>query len=250
MYKFILGSGYSVRQGMWSYPATSLSLWEALRHEFTISLNWGYKFCQPDISMYADYKWYENERQELKKLPIVIGPNDDHYYRKGNKTIEKNTYLYKGWHQYIQNDWNKVYVPQLAGIPAITLAVLLGCKEIYLLGYDAGCDEQGRTHFYQDIEGLGTITWKGKDECGIGKDYRGFFNTDNYNKPKEMNEFWFKPFEQEAQRGVKIYNVSPNSTIENFPKIDYQEFYKRLGGSINKEELYKELKQIFGEKLI
>ena len=73
----ILGSGYSVRQGMWSYPATSLSLWEALRHEFTISLNWGYKFCQPDISMYADYKWYENERQELKKLPIVIGPNDD-----------------------------------------------------------------------------------------------------------------------------------------------------------------------------
>jgi hypothetical protein len=128
-----------------------------------------------------------------------------------------------------------VYTKQLIGIWALTLAIALGFKEIYLLGYD--CKEiNGQTHFYQGVIDLNKTTpiyvkGKLKDNRlhfrGVGKNPQGNYKTSTYNNEnKHLNKKWFAPFKQE--NNIKIYNVSPDSSIDVFPKISYDEFYSKV----------------------
>lgn len=136
---------------------------------------------------------------------------------------------------------------QLIGIKALNLAVAMGCEEIYLLGFDACADSQGKTHFYQDTD-TGNYEWNNHKCSGIGKDERGNYKTGNYNKIEELNRFWFQPFEKEFSNGVKILNVSLNSKIDTFPKISYETFYKQL--QMNKEQInHDEIRNTIRNKL-
>jgi hypothetical protein len=135
---------------------------------------------------------------------------------------------------------------QLVSLFAINFALRCGFNELFLLGLD-GQAIDGHTHFYDDIPDLGTYFWNGQPHSGIGKDSRGYYRTSNYNKPKELNA-QYKPFENESN---KIINVSPDSVIETFLKVDYDEFLAMLDYNpqkINQEEIRKEIKELINAK--
>lgn len=241
----ILGGGYSMRNGLWTTPIDELPLWYKISSEFTIGTNFTFHWFVPTVLMYSDYQFYGSQKEYLKNIPLILGKKDGAYKRNNGVQHDENVILLKEceriqkvkWntqepglhpHYWGKEAWTKGwYSSQLIGLKALNLAIALDCKEIFLLGFDAGCDEKDRTHFYSDTE-IGQYTWQGSQHSGVGKDKRGFFKTGNYNKLEELNKFWFQPFEEELKKGIKIYNVSPNSKIDTFPKITYDEFYKKI----------------------
>jgi hypothetical protein len=264
----IIGGGSSIRQELWQTPIQDLPIWNVIKNELTIAINWSYLWCNPTIELFGDYQFYHTEYERLKKLPLIISVEDGYYQRENSKSKLENLFLLKrcrgkeylkpgsrqpGLHPYYwgKDSWkNGWYDNQLTGIMAITLAInALECKEIYLLGYDA-TEINGHTHFFDDTE-VGKYKYDNQEYYGVGKNEKGGYRTSNYDKPKELNEFWFKSFEQELERGIKIFNVSPQSAIHNFPRISYDLFYDILQFTpkpINQEEVRNYIKTLIKEK--
>ena len=109
----------------------------------------------------------------------------------------------------------------LSGILALHVGLLLEPKEIFLLGFDYKAINH-HTHFYQ-----GAISHR-----GIGK--TKYYTSEHANR--DFNQF--------KDSKIKIWNVSPDSKIEVFSKINYQTFFKKLDKVFgNQNELRKEIKQ-------
>ena len=258
----IIGSGASVRQNYWNIPVTDLSLWDKLKDEFTIGMNWSYNYYNSTVLMYSDYQWYVSHKDNLTDVPLILGKEDGYYSRKGSVKAGDNVVLLKECETKKKIKWNELsegthphywgkeawtkgwYCSQLIGMKALNLAIALGCDEIFLLGFDA-CDVNGHTHFYAD-ENSGSYVWDKQKYCGVGKNEKGLYNTGNYNKINELNEHFFKPFQEELKNGIEIYNVSPSSKINTFPKISYNEFYNKLNDRtiiVNHEIIREEIKK-------
>ena len=124
---------------------------------------------------------------------------------------------------------------------SLTLAITLGFKTIFLLGAD-GKEINGKTHFYQ-----GLIDPKDKRWHGVGKKQTGY-KTSTYNDPDKINNRWYAPFQD--LEGITIYNVSPESAIDVFLKIDYTTFYKQVHpGSVNQDEVRDKIKSYILDKI-
>lgn len=229
----ILASGASIRQGLWDTPIENLPVWGAIRNELIISCNWGFKWCNPTVQMFTDYRFYCLEKERLDKLGLLV-TNKDGFYESKNRygkyfdSVPNHMFFLKPcsaqqrtYHG--KDSWTKgFYTVQLTGLLALSFALTIGCDEIYLLGFDAN-ESNGRTHFYQgDKDKTGYIFWNNQHQTGVGKNDRGYYNTGNYNKDMD---WWYQPL---SVTDAKIYNVSPNSKISVFPKIDYLEFYDKL----------------------
>lgn len=112
------------------------------------------------------------------------------------------------------------YKSALCGIYALSLAIYLQPKEIYLLGYDYGAFKKNITHFYQN-------NFK----------HKGTGNLRYYNGVKNRANLDFLPFKNSD---VKIYNVGLNSKIDIFEKLSYEEFFNKLDNiNYNQENLRK-----------
>jgi hypothetical protein len=112
------------------------------------------------------------------------------------------------------------------------------------MGFDC-CEVNGKTHWYQGIEGAGVFNdYEGKVRTGVGKKETGEYKTSIYNNSIDsINALW-KPFQEEK---VMIYNVSLGSRISVFPKIGYQSMFKILKENpieVNQEEVQKEIRQL------
>lgn len=250
---------------------------DVLYYEYSIGLNYWYKYgCNTTINSWVDHQWYENNLEEIKDLPLLIGKSDD----KLKDIIHPNTYLIKPCRNndlYPNKPWKDgFYGSHLVGMFALSLAINLGFKEIYLLGYDCKAINE-KTHFYQDLldpneigpnkKLYGVGQTKGNTErnniykncvnlirtalnrikfnkdcsgCNTAKEqinmiknslenniYNYRYNTGTYNNIERLNNYWFGKFKKELER-VKIYNVSPESVLDVFPKITYNEFYEKL----------------------
>lgn len=257
---FIIGSGASIRQNMWNISAYDLPIWEKLKNKFIVTLNWGYKFINPTIEMFADYQFYTQEKEELDKLNLIVGRNDSFFTRelKYSNRINDNLFLIPsapiekengkiiqkcGWGE---DSWKKgFYCSQLTGILSLSFIIALGCTNIYLLGYD-GNETNNYTHFYQDDLKIGYIFSNGKKRTGIGKNEKGLYKTNTYNQSLDK---WFQLF-QPYLNTIKIWNVNLNSAISIFPKISYNELYKNLQtiDNINAIDIQNKIKEIIRNK--
>lgn len=235
----IIGGGNSIRQNELC-KSHNLSIWRNIQNEFTIGINFSFKFFIPTVLLYGDYKFYIAEKEDLVKLPLVFGTQDPFYSREKiaktnyNETyyLHDNIYLLKN--RIIEDEskipyhglqgWEKgFYDRYLSGILAIHLAICCGCQEIYLLGMDC-CAINDKTHFYEgEIKAVNKAP-EGEERCGIGLREDGSYKTNVYNQ--NFNER-FEPFKQDFEK-VKIYNVSPESKITLFSKITYTEFYEKI----------------------
>lgn len=251
----IIGSGASIRSN-WNISIDQQPIWNAIQNECLFTLNYSYLFCNLTIALVNDYQVYVIEKEKLDKLSMVVSIDDSYYKRSQDPyrdeircELGKNLYLLKGANEYYgENSWKKgFYSKELAGVWAINFALRCGFKQIYLLGFDS-CSINGHTHFYDDNPEIGKYQWQGQIHYGIGFDERGYYRTGVYNRPKKLNQFWFKPFENEKD---KIINVSPNSAIDTFEKWNYERFYQYLKENpiqINQEEVRQEIKELIKNK--
>ena len=195
----IIGGGASINQ------CKMKVLQDKLKGHFTCGINYSYKYFQSTFLCCMNYTdFYDVNRKELTKLPLIITCNRPH-----PSNWEKNTILI-----------NKNF--QLSGILALYIGIELGIEEIYLLGFDYGA-QNNKSHFYQ-----GAINHR-----GIGRD-------EYYNRGFEDRDF--RPFCNNKK--IKIYNVSIKSKIKCFSKLTYHKFFKKLDDNkYNQEELVKEIKR-------
>lgn len=202
----IIGGGHSIKE------AISKDLWNKLDGKFVIGTNYSFNFHVPTIQCYLDNKFFEEQKEKLKTLPLIITKPHQKHKLANQIMLKVNS---KG----TRDLKNGVYKGSLTGIFALSLSIyLLDVGEIFLLGYDFGASgyntakdkktKHAITHFYQ-----GQLKHR-----GIGKV--------NYYNTKGRPERDFKPFEKEKK--IKIYNVSMNSKINTFEKISYDEFFKKL----------------------
>lgn len=216
----IIGGGSSLREGI------SKSLWDKLKGRFTIGLNYSYKYYESTFQCYVDRQFYIEQKEELVKLPLIIG--NRHQIPGG---VLSNTTTFSSVNEYRRDVRSGCYRANLVGIYALSLGIyLLDKGEIFLLGYDfkaVGEDEKTKkplTHFYQ----------KELQHRGIGK--VSYYNS-------RSGEEDFAPFKEEKK--IKIWNVSLVSKIpiEIFEKISYDGFFDKLNKErFNQDKLRKEIK--------
>jgi len=229
----IIGGGKSISTGL------ETGLKDHIKGRCVIALNYSFKYFDHTFLCFGDEKFYKDTApdspypdiyDELGKLPLIIGMKQS---INEEKIIHPNTILLPTNYSYNRKDNLKegVYCSFLVGIFALSLAIYLmeGKGICYLLGYDwsrrnneqKNNREKIDIHYY-DIK------------------HRGTQLTSSY-ESHEPN-FYFKPFE--VEKGIKIYNVSPNSNINNFKKIDYTEMYSLLSNQIfNQDELRNYVKE-------
>ena len=274
----ICGSGNSVPFNEEQFKETGVGLPQELRtvlsNNYTIGLNSWYKFgLDATLICFCDGKFYLGHYDNLIPLPLIIGKNQPALVDKvlPNTILLPLSEYYWGmesWEaQYkkcrhcgyktLREDKRKTcpkcrsylfyvgfYSGHLVGLFAITLAIALGFTDIYLLGYDA-CEINGKTHFYQNFVEVN------KTNYGIGKEkVKGIlvYRTGTYNDVGIINKRWFAPYQN--LEGINIYNVSPESVITVFPKLDYTTFYEKIGqGSVKQDEARKEIKDFIMEKI-
>ena len=202
----IIGGGASICEGI------EKGLWDKLDGKWTIGINYSFNYYKSTIQCYLDNKFFDKEEGQLSKLPLIITKPHKKKKIANQIHIRLNT---KGSRNLKQG----AYKGSLTGIFSLSLAIyLLDVGEIFLLGYDYGASgvitakdkktKHNKTHFYQ-----GKIK-----HTGVGKV--------NYYNTKGRAERDFKPFESEKK--IKIYNVSTNSQISTFQKINYDGFFKKL----------------------
>lgn len=222
----IIGGGNSISEGI------KLGLWDKISTECTFGINSLIYFFKPTVVMWGDWRFYRENKEELDKYNLVVGMFDGKIGNGGNFKCPKGTNLKmlptsKNYHGV--ESWEKGFYGRiLTGCFALTVGIALGFKEIYLLGMDFGA-VKGKTHFYQanslEKQKIGKIPKpNGTFYCGIGKDEKGNYRTGVYNNNSSsyFNEY------KKIKDHIKVFNVSPKSKIEVFPKITYQEFFKRL----------------------
>jgi hypothetical protein len=223
----IIGGGKSLQEGI------EKGLQSFISDKFSIVCNLGYRYFKGTFMSFLDPCTYTDNKISLASEPLIIGLDTNNssipaplpknlILLKGNTQLEKGKELSKG-----------IYNPTLTGMWSIGLALFLMdySGEIYLLGYDwtkrtneekkqgysvKGNDDKphSQTHFYSDK-------------------HRGQGSVDFY----ERNDpaFYFRDFLKESN--VKIYNVSLISNMEVFPKISYDEFFKKINTQYSQDEL-------------
>ncbi len=242
----IFASGASIKEGI------NLQLLDYLDKEVVFSLNDNIttSFFNPTITMFGDWTCYRDRYDLFVEHPLVIGRYDMHIGR----TIEGATpcpkhdsiILLKGSGKYhgAEGLSKGLYSSVLTGAFTLNLALRLGFKQIFLLGFDC-CEINGSTHWYDEISEAGHfLDYEGKSYTGVGKNSLGEYNTSFYNNDDcQINLLW-EPFSTED---AMIYNVSLESRINVFKKIGYHSFIKILKEhplSINQEEVQKEIRQL------
>ena len=221
----IIGGGYSIKDGI------ELGLWNKIKNKFTFGLNYSFHLFNSTVQLYVDNDFYEKERKKLKKCSLIVGKRHTHL------KPEKNTIMLYAKHEYNFDIHYGVYRSALCGMFALSVGVWLLNEipraEIFLLGMDYGTinenkDKYGRalTHFYQgDIE------------------HRGISKINYYNsKSRKKGDVDYKVFNNKDIK-VKIWNVSPNSNIPSFKKINYEAFFRMLHSEkLNQKQLIKQIK--------
>jgi hypothetical protein len=237
----ILASGSSISEGL------KLGLSDYLKNEVTFSINDNVKFFDSTAYTFGDWCAYRDRFNLYKEKKLVIGCYDMHIGRHIEGAtpcpIHNDLILLQGSGKYYGNEGlsKGLYSAVLTGAFTLNLALRLGFKQIFLLGFDC-CEINGRTHFYQGIDGAGQYNdYEGKPTSGVGKNYSGNYKTSFYNQGDvQLNLLW-EPF---ATESAMIYNVSLESRILVFPKIGYHSMFKILKENpinIKQEEVQKEI---------
>jgi hypothetical protein len=230
-----IGGGLSIQKGI------NLGLKEKIKDKLVIATNYSYKHFPHTLLAFIDKEFYtpnyakkEPDKypdiyEELKKEPLIIGLEKNNGIKE---FLLPNTII-------IDCPKKELKEPYLTGIFALCIAETLEPKQIFLLGFD----------------------WDKRDPKTIptGKDYNPNSNLDIHYYKKEIQhkglgyvgfyENWnpnnlFKHFNDSK---CKIFNVSPNSNILNFEKIDYTTFLSKIDSVIYDQE---ELRTYIKNKII
>jgi len=224
-----------------------------LQNEVVFTLNEEFRFFNSTLTLFNDWTFYKCRYNLLKNHPMIVGRWDSHIGTKDRVTKEyycerlPQLILLPSCSKYLgQDSWKKgFFTGVLCGLFTLTFAIALGFDEIYLMGFD-GKSINGKTHHYEGMFGFGQfVNEEGRPRTGMGKK-NGVYNTGVFNKNKKrFNKDFWDVYKSELER-IKIYNVSPESIINTFPKISYDEFISKIKenpSNINQDLIRKEIKE-------
>jgi len=228
----IIGGGKSISKGL------ETGLKEHLKDKCVILINYAFKhfegtclcFCDKDfyLPMYAKHdKNNPDIYEELSKLPLIIGAKKNPDLAQ---FIHPNTIMIES----PKKELGKI--PVLTGLLALSIAEKLNPENIFLLGFDWNRRDPKTIPIGKDYKGESNldIHYYGKEIQHRGTGYLGYY------EPHDPNEF-FQFFNKSKS---KIYNVNPNSNIENFEKISYATMFSLLSNVVyDQNELREEIKK-------
>lgn len=180
---YIVGGGHSL---------TDFN-WHLLKNKRLIAINRAFeKLPNADVIYWTDarfYKWYKNEIDQLHALKVCCRP-----IANGTPDIKV---LCANKQKTIDTRPSFICFGNNSGYGAINLAVKLGAKKIYLLGYDMNSSSKV-THWHDG--------------------YKKFNMRHNHSIYKRMISV-FEPLPKELERlGVEIWNANPKSHLHYFDK--------------------------------
>jgi hypothetical protein len=167
-----------------------------LRDKHVIGINNAYMLGDIiDIVFFGDSSWYKLHKKELDKRNHLKVTCSVTLKEKGIKVLGRDEKYGISKHNGMVC-WNNN-----SGAASISLAHHLGCKKIYLLGFDMTTIKDGdRTHWHKP-------------------------HYSRYDKPPfEKHLVGFPKIAEDAKHlGIEIINVCPNSAIEAFPKVNLKD---------------------------
>lgn len=232
---FVLGNGPSINK-------QDLTL---LANEYVFTVNDFFKhpdcsIIKPNYHLFADPLYYSDECTQMnlnsfsnikleESKPIVFFPTDGYTYIKKHNLDEKfNLYYFTARQSFkgekIEYDYTKFVTGFWTVVQyAITLAIFMGFKEIYLLGCDCtgivefcdkkenpNCESEG--HFY-------------KEDSSNKNIYDNLTNVD-------MFEGWTKIFQGYnavnrfcIKKGILLLNATEGGILDNVPRIKYESLF-------------------------
>lgn len=156
-----------------------------------------------DIVFFGDGGFYLRNRREMEAFPNIIVTCDSKHRNKygyGVKYMPKDRSHPTG----ITNRRGHVSWNLNSGLASFSLAYHLGVKRIYLLGFDMRLSDDYKQHWHRHYK-------------------RGEMDLSTFSKkrfPFQRHKKGFPQVKQDARRlNLEIINVSPNSTVEQFPKV-------------------------------
>lgn len=209
---FLLGGG----------PSLKNFDFKRLDGKFTIGVNKIFKVFQPDIIYCMDRKFYNYMHLPAdRRLPEdsnILGEwlssNSIRTFLSPSIGPKKNERFFKENVEVIPRLSNKcisfdvskgIYPGNNSGFGALMLAIALGFKKIYLLGYDLRINNK-ETHFH-----------------------KGYPNQTIDTQQRHLNNFkrtfdFFAPKIKEA--GITVINITPESALTCFDKMNIEEVLK------------------------
>ena len=160
-----------------------------------LGINNAYQICQRLDYLYAcDKKWWSKHYEKMilncRRFSLEETPHLD------VEALENDGF------DGISHQWPKVRTGGNGGYQALNLAVILGYKNIVLLGYDMQPGEKGELHWHPDHEGL------------------------NNPNPKRL-EAWREAFNRAApiiaRMGVAVVNATRRTALTCFPQANLEQ---------------------------
>lgn len=189
---FIIGGGDSLR----SFD------WELLRNELTIGCNDAYLFGKDicKICVFGDHKWFRKHRDKLEQYKGVVITNCTQLLHTKLEWLWATPRKGKGLGE-LKLGWNKN-----TGALAVNLALLLGAKRIYLLGFDMHLSKEGKPNWHDNMINRASV--------GVYEKFIEAFTRVSIDLKKKFP-------------GREVINVTNNSDLDIFPKIACDVFWEQ-----------------------
>lgn len=189
---YIIGGGPSINQ-------IDLSL---IKDKNVIGINNAYQLGDwIDVMYFMDRPWYNDHKHDLCIFPNLKVTTLKHCRHIPMPNLKFLHGAYKGSPQ---EDRSYLSVKAHSGVAAINLAVLLGAKDIVLLGYDMKVDSEGNHNYHNEhTRNIQETTYRKRFIPAL----------------EEMVE----PL---ADRGIQVFNASVDSALECWPKVYLDEYVR------------------------
>lgn len=117
-------------------------------------------------------------------------------------------------------------VPRVSSVSvlALTIAVFMAFKEIYLLGCDHSWTQHFgvSAHFYPEEESVITTRPGYSESAGYDLGDQFMANWQMWNQYKAIRQY-------ARARGISIFNATPDSMLDVFPRVQYEALFENDG---------------------
>jgi hypothetical protein len=209
----LFGAGKSIRKGI------ELGLYDKIKDKEVWSLNYAFTTLPylPSREIWVDFSFFRKNSGKLQLLHdkgVSLYTADKRRYGK----LADKIHLQSSTRQQELTNKDVYYKGEngLVGFFGLSMACEEGYSPIYLLGYDYGVINVNDkdTHYYQ-----GKLQVK---SSGVANPH--VYLNGKTGKPNKH----LKCFDFYRKYDSEIINVSPKSHIYQFPKITYEEFFKKI----------------------
>jgi hypothetical protein len=188
---FVIGGGDSLRTFDW----------DLLKHELTIGCNNAYTFGAEicNVCIFGDIKWFRHHKEELLSYKGAVFSSCPQLQRSSIPWIWTMMRKSIGFHKDALGWCGNI------GASAINLSLLLGAKNTFLLGFDMHLSKDGNNNWHDN-------PLDKPENINHSQQLKQMSNLDKYLE----NKF----------PGRQVINVTRDSSLNVFPKVDFELFFK------------------------